>query len=122
MRVTSSAVLAVTKALRQRQVQVVLGIGALSLAALVLPQVGSQSPATPARTPTPAARATPGGPLPPVDPSGLIPTPSTIVDLAPQTANADKATVIVRHQDGRYEQILVPPTDVDRLVKTLPPR
>jgi hypothetical protein len=68
--------------------------------------------------------ATPAGPGPhPAgvpDLSGLEPTPVRTVDLAPQLAERDKATLIVRHADCTNEAILVAPGQAEGVVSGLP--
>ncbi len=78
------------------------------------------------RTPTPAGTVTPGpSPTlsgPPETPEGRYPTPSRVTDLAPQIPRDKKITVIIRHQDGSYEGVLLPWEKYDQnFIRSLPP-
>lgn len=43
-----------------------------------------------------------------------------VTDLAPRVSERDKATIIVRHADGRRERVLLAPAMIDSFISRLP--
>ena len=75
--------------------------------------------ATPAGTFTPGPSPTFGGPT--ETPEGLFLPPSRTTDLAPQVSADKKITVVIRHKDGSYENILIPPEKYNEsFIQSLP--
>ena len=100
------------------------GVGVIALAiigiAIVQVQAVRSQPlvATATASPTPPGFAT-------FDPHAtfqVAPTPSIQkkTDLAPNAALADKATIIVQHQDGSFEEFLLLPSMAQAFEKQLP--
>jgi hypothetical protein len=89
-----------------RKALILTGLVAGGLAAIVLTlQVPTVLQSQTQRTATPYL-ITPGGPTV-VPPVGHTPAPER--DLAPQLDRQDKVTYIIRHPNGSYESLLVPP-------------
>lgn len=102
-----------------RKLSVSVGLLAVVLLTLIVLRTHSAQSQAPILTPTPAGLVAPGNESS-VSPAQLAPAPSKVTDLAPQMAESDKAALIIRHQNGSREKVLMPPAMIDAYRSRLP--
>lgn len=101
-----------------KKLSVPIGLLVVAIVVLIAARAHSAQSQAPTLTPTPAGLVAPGtGASAPVQ---LAPVPSKVTDLAPQMAESDKAALIIRHQNGSREKVLMPPAQIDAYLSRLP--
>ncbi len=110
--------------LKVKKKYLIAGVGVITLAIIVISIVQVQTVRSQPSAATATASPTPSG-LATFDPYGTFQVAPTLsiqkkTDLAPNAALADKATIIVQHRDGSFEEFLLLPSMAEAFEKQLP--